>query len=763
MVAADAEGKKASPLVALLAGGIAGGVEAACTYPFEFAKTRVQLYGHEGSRNPFAVVARVARQEGLRALYKGCSTMIVVVFDEATVLHDFRGAKKQARNATSRGISGSIGKDAVRFLMFDSIRSFFEDPVTHRLGTAQSIASGMLAGVVASTMIVTPTERIKTALIDDARTTQRFRSPWHCITVLYREQGFRGALYSGYVTTTLKQIGTTGFRLGTYSAIKDWERSKGIPVDGVLTSFANGAVAGTVTTLATQPFDTVKTKAQQAKRTGTMDSVRAIMAEDGIRGFWRGTVMRLGRTVMAGGILFTANEEATKMLKLILGQYPTRNLASGLVTHSKRYQGYGIRVLGCHISISSSRQARRGATHDLEFDNTASIATYIQGLHTFISSKHRRDGSSPCHVLSALQKFSGASRQKHAQDLWKLRKGQDRDKAYLDEQKSTTKLVSREHPDFEALQACFAKKPSVQPALIALPQTAEDVQILVRYCAQNKVEFVVCTGGHDSPGGTEEQDVLWIDMRDIDHVDVTSDKTTVKVGGGILFRGLTKALGEKGLVTPAATIANVGYVGWATLGGYGPFSALYGLGADQIVSAKVVNSKGELVEASDELLDCIIGGGGIFGVIVELTIKVYSLKEMSRVTWTPPEPIQLRRARNWLTRKRFEIRSVFQPFGITLIGSGMILFATATWGGQIKKATSGHGKVALLNNRGTKLSKSTRMPNYCEKNEKPVAREPQGRVCAMSFKRYASATVAVQARYPNLLLGGEARRAVGFY
>lgn len=74
---ADAS-NKASPLMALAAGGIAGGVEAACTYPFEFAKTRVQLYGHEGVRNPFYVVAKVAREEGLRALYKGCSTMIVV-------------------------------------------------------------------------------------------------------------------------------------------------------------------------------------------------------------------------------------------------------------------------------------------------------------------------------------------------------------------------------------------------------------------------------------------------------------------------------------------------------------------------------------------------------------------------------------------------------------------------------------------------------------------------------------------------------------
>ncbi|KAI1262434.1 mitochondrial carrier domain-containing protein [Xylariaceae sp. FL1019] len=196
----------------------------------------------------------------------------------------------------------------------------FEDPETHRLGTMQSIASGMVAGVVSSTIIVTPSERIKTALIDDAKTSQRFKSPWHCIALLYKEQGVRGALYSGYVTTTLKQIGTTGFRLGSYSAIKDWERAKGWSVDGPVASFANGAVAGTVTTLATQPFDTVKTKAQQARKTGTMDSVRLIMKEDGVRGFWRGTVMRLGRTVMAGGILFTANEQATKMLKFMLGE-----------------------------------------------------------------------------------------------------------------------------------------------------------------------------------------------------------------------------------------------------------------------------------------------------------------------------------------------------------------------------------------------------------------------------------------------------------
>lgn len=73
----------------------------------------------------------------------------------------------------------------------------------------------------------------------------------------------------------------------------------------------------------------------------------------------------------------------------------------------------------------------------------------------------------------------------------------------------------------------------------------------------------------------------------------------------------------------------MGYVGWSTFGGYGPFSALHGLGVDQIVSAKVVNAKGDIVVATDELLKGIRGAGGAFGVIVELTIKVFPLKEVS--------------------------------------------------------------------------------------------------------------------------------------
>ncbi|KAL8779504.1 MAG: hypothetical protein Q9213_006916 [Squamulea squamosa] len=279
------------PLVSLLAGGVAGGVEAIATYPFEFAKTRVQLRNESGaasSKNPFLVVGQVFRKEGYRALYKGCSTLVV----------------------------GSIAKDGVRFLAFDAIKNSFADPETGAMSPFRNLFAGMCTGVVASTFAVTPTERIKTALIDDARTAKRFQSSFHAVRLIYQEYGFLG-MYHGYAGTTLKQAGATAFRLGTYNILKDFEKSRHID-QSTITNFANGAVAGTVTTYATQPFDTIKTRSQSAKGASTVEAFRSILADEGVRGFWRGTTMRLGRTVFSGGILFTVYEEVAAVLNPIL-------------------------------------------------------------------------------------------------------------------------------------------------------------------------------------------------------------------------------------------------------------------------------------------------------------------------------------------------------------------------------------------------------------------------------------------------------------
>ncbi len=269
---------------------------------FEFAKTRVQLHdegavagqdqgpARRTSNNPFRVIKAVVDKEGPRALYKGCETLV----------------------------AGTVLKDAIRFISFDTIKAAFKDPETGTLSPLRNLAAGITAGVVASTFAVTPTERIKTALIDDARHDRRFASPWHATRTLVAEHGLVRALYRGYVTTTLKQASTTAVRMGTYNILKDYQRVRDIPQTTAVT-FANGAVAGTVVVFATQPFDTLKTRAQSVRGAGVVEAFRGVVADHGFfRGLWRGSTMRLGRTVLAGGILFTTYEWVAALIQPVL-------------------------------------------------------------------------------------------------------------------------------------------------------------------------------------------------------------------------------------------------------------------------------------------------------------------------------------------------------------------------------------------------------------------------------------------------------------
>ena len=184
------------------------------------------------------------------------------------------------------------------------------------MSPVRNLLAGMCTGVVASTFAVTPSERIKTALIDDARNAKRFQSSFHAVRAIYQEYGFMG-MYHGYAGTTLKQAGATAFRMGSYNILKDFEKSRHIE-QSTITNFANGALAGTITTYMTQPFDTIKTRSQGAQGASTINAFKSIFADDGVKGFWRGTTMRLGRTVFSGGILFSVYEQVAAILNPLL-------------------------------------------------------------------------------------------------------------------------------------------------------------------------------------------------------------------------------------------------------------------------------------------------------------------------------------------------------------------------------------------------------------------------------------------------------------
>jgi solute carrier family 25 (mitochondrial citrate transporter), member 1 len=134
----------------------------------------------------------------------------------------------------------------------------------------------------------------------------------HALSFMVKERGI-GEVYRGLLSTTMKQSATSAVRMGSYNIIKEFSKQYNVP-QNTATTFASGAVAGTITVYATQPFDSIKTVAQGARGATTSEAFSIILRERGIKGFWSGSTMRLGRLVLSGGIVFSVYEQVVSIL-----------------------------------------------------------------------------------------------------------------------------------------------------------------------------------------------------------------------------------------------------------------------------------------------------------------------------------------------------------------------------------------------------------------------------------------------------------------
>lgn len=287
------------PLHSFLAGSIAGAIEACITYPFEFAKTRLQLLdkASTASRNPLVLIFGSVKSQGLSSIYVGCPAFIV----------------------------GNTAKAGIRFLGFDTIKNLLRDPVTGELSGTRGVVAGLGAGLLESVVAVTPFEAIKTAQIDDKQaTTPRYQNNGRGMvrnySALLKDQGLSG-LYRGVLPVSLRQAANQAVRLGCYNKIKtmiqDYTNApKDRPLSSGLT-FVVGAFSGIVTVYTTMPIDTVKTRMQSldsTKYTSTLNCFAKIFREEGLKTFWKGATPRLGRLILSGGIVFTIYEKVLVLL-----------------------------------------------------------------------------------------------------------------------------------------------------------------------------------------------------------------------------------------------------------------------------------------------------------------------------------------------------------------------------------------------------------------------------------------------------------------
>ncbi|KAF8591717.1 mitochondrial tricarboxylate transporter [Ramaria rubella] len=280
--------KKEKPLHSLIAGSTAG-ASRFVNYPFDFVKTRSQF---EGKREgPIAIVRDTIRTKGVIGLYSGCTALVV----------------------------GNAVKAGVRFLTYDHLKHMLADE-KGEVSAPRSLVAGLGAGMAEAIIAVTPSETIKTKLVDDSkRAVPQYKGLIHGTTQIVKAEGITG-IYRGLFPVMMRQGANSAVRFSTYSSLKAFVQGNARPGQQLPASitFAIGATAGLVTTYVTMPLDVIKTRMQslgaQEKYKNSFHCAYKTYREDGLLRFWAGTTPRLMRLVVSGGLTFSVYEHIIRLI-----------------------------------------------------------------------------------------------------------------------------------------------------------------------------------------------------------------------------------------------------------------------------------------------------------------------------------------------------------------------------------------------------------------------------------------------------------------
>jgi FAD/FMN-containing dehydrogenase len=188
----------------------------------------------------------------------------------------------------------------------------------------------------------------------------------------------------------------------------------------------------------------------------------------------------------------------------------------------------------------------------------------------------------------------------------------------------------------------WATKPSVY-AIAA--RNAHDIAAAVNFARDNDLRLVVKGGGHSYQGTSNAPDSLLIWTRHMN--DITLHTTFVPQGceqtlppqpavtlgaGTIGMQAYDAATTKGGKYVQGGGCTTVGLAGLIQGGGFGSFSKHYGLAAGSLLEAEVVTADGQIRVANacthpDLFWALKGGGGGTFGVVSKMTVRLHDLPE----------------------------------------------------------------------------------------------------------------------------------------
>lgn len=163
------------------------------------------------------------------------------------------------------------------------------------------------------------------------------------------------------------------------------------------------------------------------------------------------------------------------------------------------------------------------------------------------------------------------------------------------------------------------------PALIVEATNSADIVAALRYARDNNLGVAVKSTGH---GVVREADgALLIVTSRLTDIRIDAENQTAWVGAGNVWGAVLDKAQAVGLAPLLGSSPGVGVIGYTLGGGMGWLARKYGLSIDSVLYFEVVTADGRVLHVSDtensDLFWALRGGGGAFGVVTGMKIRLY--------------------------------------------------------------------------------------------------------------------------------------------
>jgi len=193
-------------------------------------------------------------------------------------------------------------------------------------------------------------------------------------------------------------------------------------------------------------------------------------------------------------------------------------------------------------------------------------------------------------------------------------------------------VIGRGEDGFDATRRAFLLTLDQRPAMVALPQSAHDVQEIVRFARSAGLRVAPQSTGHGASPLEDLGDAILLKTSRMRGAEIDPDTRTARAQAGAQWQDVTGPAAEHGLAALAGSAANVGVLGYTLGGGIGWLARKYGLSANSVVAAELVLPDGTLVRADPtnepDLFWATRGGGGGMGVVSAIEVALYPVREL---------------------------------------------------------------------------------------------------------------------------------------